>query len=358
MFSSKWLGLWVECRRNRSDTRFHVPRLWNIWPLPLQPLKQDWDEVCVDELPEISDNLARPGDARWDSLYTDFTKQWLTHPSPYIKSASCLPSLPASACPLPVCLNPAEQLDVAILALGGGISREPSLERPSPRHKRTPAEALLPLHPEPLRRETRVRKPSRRRLPSPPEVEEEVIERLPASSESGTDLEQLQQLLARCMDLSKEGTKPDPERARELLQQIRTKLERQRPEQRKALQQLITDIRELMEKISRRTPPAEPAATRRRPPSVEVYCDNEGGPEEHAIALFPADISEALRLLVGVPAGDVAESWSSPRVAGSMTELEDRPSGKPAPGRDPADHRNPLRLLRSALWGRLTLFPM
>ena len=26
----------VECRRNRPDTRSHVPRLWNLWPLPLQ----------------------------------------------------------------------------------------------------------------------------------------------------------------------------------------------------------------------------------------------------------------------------------------------------------------------------------
>ena len=26
----------VECRRNRSNTRFHVPRLWDIWSLPLQ----------------------------------------------------------------------------------------------------------------------------------------------------------------------------------------------------------------------------------------------------------------------------------------------------------------------------------
>ena len=82
-------------------------------------------------------------------------------------------------------------------------------------------------------------------------MEERVIEKLPALSEFVTDLEQLQQLLARCMELSKEMPKRDAEWARELLQQIRTELERQRREQRKALQQLITDIRELMEKISR-----------------------------------------------------------------------------------------------------------
>ena len=35
----------VECRRNRSDTRFHVPRLWGLWPFPLQQLEQEWDEV-------------------------------------------------------------------------------------------------------------------------------------------------------------------------------------------------------------------------------------------------------------------------------------------------------------------------
>ena len=225
----------VECWRNRSYTRFHMPRLWNLWPLPLQQLEQDWDEVYVDEFSEVSDDFARPRDVRWDSFYADFTKHWLIHPSPYTKSARGLPSLPESTSPLPVCLSPAEQLDVAILALGGRISREPSLERPLPRRKRTPAEALVPLHPEPLRRETRVRKPSRRRLPSPPEIEEQASERLPAPPEAGTDLEQLQQVLARCMDLSKEVTKPYVEWARALLHQIRTELERQRWEQRKAL---------------------------------------------------------------------------------------------------------------------------
>ena len=225
----------VECRRNRSDTRFHVPRLWDLWPRPLQQLDQDWDEIYVEDFTDVSDDFAQPGDARWESLYTDFTKHWLTHPSTYMKSALGLPSLPASASPLPVCPNPAEHLDVAILALGGRISREQSLERPLPRRKRTPAEPLVPLHAVPLRREARVRKPSRRRLPSPPEVEELVADRPPTSPESGSDLAHLQQLLTRCMELSKEVTKPDAEWARELLQQIRTELERQRREQRKAI---------------------------------------------------------------------------------------------------------------------------
>ena len=69
----------VECRRNRSDTRFHVPRLCDLWPLLLQQLDQDWDEMYVDELPEVSESFARPGDARWNTLYTVFTKHWLTH---------------------------------------------------------------------------------------------------------------------------------------------------------------------------------------------------------------------------------------------------------------------------------------
>ena len=258
--------------------------------------------MYVDEFLEVSGDFARPGNVRRDSFYTDFTKHWLTHPSPYMKSAL----------DLLVCLNPAEPLDVAILALSGRTSREPSLERPFPRRKRTPAEALAPLHPGPLRRETRVRKPSRRRLPSPSDVEEEAIERLPAPPEAGTDLEQLQQLLARCMDLSKGVTKPDAQWARELLHQIRTEFERQRREQRQVLQQLTTDIRELMEKSSRRTLPAKAAAKRRRSPTVEACSDEEGEPEEHVTALFVADTSSALRRLVGVPAGDAAESRSSP----------------------------------------------
>ena len=83
--------------------------------------------MYVEELSEVSDDFARPGEVRWNAFYTDFTKHWLTHSSPYMKFALGLPSLPASASPLPICLNPAEQLDVASLALGGRISREPSL---------------------------------------------------------------------------------------------------------------------------------------------------------------------------------------------------------------------------------------
>ena len=245
-----------------------------------------------------------------------------------MKFAFGLSSLPASASPLPGCLNPSEQLDAAIFALDGRISREPSLERPLPRRKRTPAEALVSLHSEHLRRETRVRKPSRRRLPSPPEVEEEVIERLPAPPELGSDLARLQQVLSRCMGLSKELTKPDGEWARELLEQIRAELEHQRREQRKTLQQLIADIRELMETTSRRMPPAELAAKRRRPPSVKICSDDEGVPETRATALFVADAWGVLRLLVRVPADDVAEARSSPRVTGSVAELEDGPPRK------------------------------
>ena len=127
----------------------------------MQQLDQDWDKVYVDEFPEVSDDFAQPADARWESLYTDFTRCWLTHPSPYMKSPLGVPSLPASADPLPVCLNPAEELNVAILVLGGRVSLEQSLERRLLRRKRTPAEALVPLDAVPLRREARVRKPSR-----------------------------------------------------------------------------------------------------------------------------------------------------------------------------------------------------
>ena len=104
-------------------------------------------------------------------LGTDVTKHWLTHPPPYTKTALRLPDLPASALPLPVCPNPAEQLDSAIRALGRRVSREPSLERPLPRRKRTRAEALASLHPVPVRRKARIRKPSRRHLPLPVEPE-------------------------------------------------------------------------------------------------------------------------------------------------------------------------------------------
>ena len=41
-----------------------MPRLWDSWPLLLQQLEQDCDEVYVDAFPEVSDSFARPGDVR------------------------------------------------------------------------------------------------------------------------------------------------------------------------------------------------------------------------------------------------------------------------------------------------------
>ena len=143
------------------------------------------------------------------------------------------------------------------------------------------------------------------------------------STEAGSDFAQLQQLLTQCLELSKEVTKPDAEWARELLQQIRTELERQRREQRKAFQQFIVDILELREKIAGRTPPPEPAAKSQRPLSVPVGSDEEPEPETHATAVFLVDSKGALRLPVGVHSGATAGARSSPRATGSVTELEE-----------------------------------
>ena len=73
--------------------------------------------MYVDAFSEVSDSFARRGDVRWETLYTIFTKHWLTHPSPYMKTALGLPDISVSASPLPVCPNPAERLDFAIRAL-------------------------------------------------------------------------------------------------------------------------------------------------------------------------------------------------------------------------------------------------
>ena len=184
----------------KSDTRFHVPRLCGLWLLPLQQLEQDWDAF-----PEVSDSFARPADARRDTLYTVFTKHWLTHPSSNMKTTLGLPDIPTSASPLPVCPNSAKWLESAMRALNGRSSREPSSPRPLPRRKPTPAEALVAPHPEPVRREARIPKPSRRHLPSPTDPEKEVVVRPPAPPEPGNELAQLQGLLTLCTDLSKSG---------------------------------------------------------------------------------------------------------------------------------------------------------
>ena len=274
--------------------------------------------MYVDEFPEVSDSFALPGDSRWDTLYTVFTRHWLTHPSPYMKTALGLPDIPASASPLPVCPTPAEQLDSAIRASGGGVSSEPSLERPLARRKHTPAEALVTPRPEPVRRQVRIRKPSRRHLPSLIVPEEEVVVKPPAPPEPGNELAQLQGLLILCSDLSKEVAKPDAEWVRELLKRFRTEFERQRREQRKVLQQLIAGIKELMEQIARRA--KEPAAKRARPVSVEVCSDSEEGSEVRPTALLVADASGGLGILVGVPVAELAEARSTPRATESVAQ--------------------------------------
>ena len=112
----------------------------------------------------------------------------------------------------------------------------------------------------------------------------------------------------------------------------RSELERQRREQRKALHQLTADIRELREKIARRTRPPEPAAKRQRPLSVGVCPDEEQEPETHATAVFLVDSKRALRLLVGVHSGATAESRSSPRATGPLAELAKAPLRKSRSG--------------------------
>ena len=304
--------------------------------------------MYVDEFPEVSDSFACPGDSRWDTLYTVFTKHWLTHPSPYMKTARGLPDIPPSASPLPVRPNPAEQLDFSIRALGGGSSREPSLERPLSRRKRTPAETLVVPRPEPVRREARVRKPSKRHMPSPVLQEGEVFVRPPAPTEPGSELAQLQGLLALCSDLSKEVAKPDAEWVRELIQRIRAEFERQRREQRKVLQQLMAGIKELMAQIALRVAPEVPSRSARAA-SREISSDGGEGCEVRRTALLVADASGALGILVGVPAAELAEARSTPRATESVVASEEAQSAKfPSHPRSAAPSPSPIAEIRAA----------
>ena len=182
-------------------------------------------------------------------------------------------------------------------------------------------------HPEPVRREARIRKPPRRHLPSPVDPEEEVVVRPPAPAEDGDQLAQMQRLLNLCMDLCKEVAKRDTEWVPELLWQIRAEFERQRREQRKVLQQLITGI-ELMERIARRTTSEEPAAKRVRPLSVETCSDGDGGSEVRPSALLVAEPSGALGIRAGVPVADLAEARSTPRATESVAASEEVPPMK------------------------------
>ena len=238
--------------------------------------------MFVDEFPEVSDSFARPDH-----------HQALAHaPLPLCEDSTRAPRRAHLS------LAPSGETEPR-RALGGRLSSEPSLERPLAHRTRTPPEALVVPRPEPVRREARIRKLSRRHVPSPALPEEEVVVKPPAPPEPGSELAQLQGLLTLCSDLSKETARPDVEWARELIQQMRDEFDQQLREQRKVLQHLTAGIKELMEQIARRETPEEPAAKRARPASVEISSDGGEGSEARPTALLVAEASGALGILVG-----------------------------------------------------------
>ena len=143
--------------------------------------------------------------------------------------------------------------------------------------------------------------------------------------------------------------KPDAEGVRELLQQIRTEFEPQHREQRKVLQQLTASIRELMETIARRATPEEPAAKRMRPLSVEVCSDGDERSEVRATALFVAEPTGALGILVCVPVADLAEARSTPRARESLATSEEvLPRKSPSRPRSVRPSQSPTAEARTA----------
>lgn len=236
--------------------------------------------------------------------------------------------------------NAAEQLGVTIRALGGGMSREQSLERPLLRKKRTPAEALVVARPGPVRREARSRRPTKRHLAAPVLQEEEEAMKQFVHVEPGLDLTQLQELLAIPMELSKKIGKWDAECVREVVQQVRAEFGDQRREQRKTLQQPITGVKELMGKIAHRTASEGSAAKRARTDSVKLSPDGEGGSEECSTAVFVTNATGALGILVDVPLAELAEARSTPRAADPWKRLQklDRWSLRPSSTLRPARH--------------------
>ena len=152
---------------------------------------------------------------------------------------------------------------------------------------------------------------------------EGVVARLPVHAERRSELAQLQRLLTICLDLSREVAKPDTDWVRELVQQVRAELDRQRREQRKTLQQLITGIKELMETIAHRAASEEPSAKCARPASVGISSDGGEGSEVCPTALLVAEASGALGILVGVPVAELGEARSTPRATESVEASEE-----------------------------------
>ena len=160
--------------------------------------------------------------------------------------------------------------------------------------------------------------------------EAEVVARRPVHAKPGSELAQLQGLLSICLDLSREVAMPDADWVKELVQQARAEFDRNRREQRKTLQQLITDIKDLIKKVARRVSSKEPSAKRARPASVEISSDGGEGSEVRPTALLVAEASGALGILVCVPAAELAGARSTLRATESVeASAEAKPVGLP-----------------------------
>ena len=104
-----------------------------------------------------------------------------------------------------------------------------------------------------------------------------------------------------------------------------------------------------MEKIAQRATPEEPAAKRMRPLSVEVCSDGDEGSEVRATALFVAEPTGALGILVAVPVADLVEARKTPRAPESVeTSEEVLPRESPSRPRSVEPSPSPTADVRTA----------
>ena len=118
-----------ESKRNRKDNRMSLQQLWLRWPAPFVQLREEWDEIYVECFPEVVDEPAAPGTAKWKSFYSPFSRDFVAWPSILTQRLMNWKELPQHRRNFTRSVDVLADLDAIVLRLDKRIGRAPSRDR-------------------------------------------------------------------------------------------------------------------------------------------------------------------------------------------------------------------------------------
>ena len=106
-----------------------VKELAMRWPAPFRQLAEEWDEVYLACFPEVVDDPAAPGSAKWKSYYSPLSRDFVAWPPMLVQRLMQWPGYPQHTRNFPRSLDIIGDLDAIVLRLDGRIGRAPSRDR-------------------------------------------------------------------------------------------------------------------------------------------------------------------------------------------------------------------------------------